>query len=175
MWRWWNNDRSWVFVNGESKIMAGRGWSWVVAGKLWLVLGDRAMLLDLVMLIFRYFYVSNNNMLNFCSKVNLTSLINSCQFRVSTCRVRAVFLGKSRSSLLTRRKTRPSRSSTVKETKWNLAIFPTIYQNINWRSRWYRFAVSHVLKLIIMTSRVVITSLFQDIVEVIIKESTLSL
>ena len=124
-----------MVVDGGEEIMAGRGWSWVVAAKLWLVLGDRAMLFDLVMLIFRSFYVSNNNMLNFCSKVNLTSLINSYQFRVSTCRVRAVFSRKSRSSLLTRRKARPSRSSTVKETKWNLAIFPTIYQIINWRSR----------------------------------------
>ena len=31
---------------GGGEIMAGRGWSWVVAGKLWLVLDDRGWLHD---------------------------------------------------------------------------------------------------------------------------------
>ena len=78
--------------------MAGRGWSWVVAAKLQVVLGGCAWSHDLVMIIFRSSYVSNNNMLNFCSKVNLASLINSCQFRVSNYKVRTVFF-KSRSIL----------------------------------------------------------------------------
>ena len=78
-------------MGGGSETMAGRGWTWVVAAKLWLVLGGRARLHDLVMLIFRYFYVSNNYMINSCSKVNLASLINTCQFRVSFHSVRTAF------------------------------------------------------------------------------------
>ena len=36
-WRWWNNGRSYLAVGTGGKIKAGRGWSWEVASKLWLV------------------------------------------------------------------------------------------------------------------------------------------
>ena len=52
---------------------------------------------------------------------------------------------------------------------FNLVTFQMMYQTINWKTRLDRFVVSQVCRLIRMTLRVVIASLFQDIVEMINK------
>ena len=71
-------------------------------------------------------------------------------------------------------KSRPSRNSIAEGTMWNLVIFQMIYLIINWKARLYRFVVNQVWRLIIMTLRVVIASLFQDTVEMITKGLSLS-
>ena len=71
-------------------------------------------------------------------------------------------------------KNRPSRNSIAEGTMWNLVIFQMIYLIINWKARLYRFVVNQVWRLIIMTLRVVIASLFQDTVEMITKGLSLS-
>ena len=57
-----------------------------------------------------------------------------------------------------------SRKNNVK-----FSNIPKIYQIISWEAKGNRSAVNRMLQLITMTLRVVIASLFQDIVEVIIK------
>ena len=47
-WRRQNHGLSWVIVGCSDEIMTGRGWSWVVAPKLWLVVGGRGLSNDLV-------------------------------------------------------------------------------------------------------------------------------
>ena len=66
-------------------------------------------------------------------------------------------------------KIQPKSERTAEGTMWNLLIFQMIYQIINSKASLYRIAVSQVWRLITMTLRVVIVSLFQDIVEVITK------
>ena len=41
-----------MVVGGGSEIIAALGWSWVVAAKLWLVVGGRGWSHDLVILMF---------------------------------------------------------------------------------------------------------------------------
>ena len=52
---------------------------------------------------------------------------------------------------------------------FNLVTFQMMYQIINWKTRLDRFFVSQVCRLIRMILRVLIASLFQDIVEMINK------
>ena len=43
-WSWVLGMKLWLVVGVEDEIMAGRGWSWVMAAKLWLVVSGRGWL-----------------------------------------------------------------------------------------------------------------------------------
>ena len=112
---------------------------------------------------------------NLCDQISIlsetiTKLAMTNQQINSELAIVKVVNNKIEKTVIDLKKTRLCQNSIAEGTMWNLVVFQMIYKIINWKKKLYRFAVRWVWRFIRMTLRVVIGSLFQDIVKVITKD-----
>ena len=112
---------------------------------------------------------------NLCDQISIlsetiTKLAMTNQQINSELAIVKVVNNKIEKTVIDLKKTRLCRNSIAEGTMWNLVVFQMIYKILNWKKKLYRFAVRWVWRFIRMTLRVVIGSLFQDIVKVTTKD-----